>query len=464
MNDGRDDLSHPLPHGVDRDGLAADLLTELRLMPAIDCHEHLRFGHMHDWATMTESTLPYTGSLSALLLAPYVLSHLPAQVQSGRFWEPMELDSHALRQAVVDALPRIAREEPSIYRANLAIPFGDLYAYDIDTLSLDDWGRLDQQVRQRYHAGPWRWHDRLCQRLCVQRAVKISVAPDYYDQWLKTLQPADRDLEQQLFACTLNVDLFIRSRPRTGASTDATFERWAHELGAKLDTFGDYRELVRRVFDTFRQTPAVGLKTGMAGYRRFDDPPVAPGPGSGLYVASWLDDAVRRHWQSMMFGIVAAEAGRIGLPLGIHAGFDGQDPKGLEPVIAQPDSAATTFVIIHAGYPHHRDTAELARRHENVHVDLTWIPVRDFVGAVDAYEHLLTAVAPTRLTIGADAHYPETFYGMWVVHLEALATALARLMRGQAWSRKRALDLARRILYDNAVRLYGLAAPRGRGG
>ena len=150
MSDQHESVSRALPPGIDPDGLAADLLGEIRAMPAIDCHEHTRYGHMYDWSTLTESATAFTGSLSALLLAPYVGFHMPEQVRSARFWEPTEIDSQSSRQTVIDALPRIAREQPSVYRANLTIPFADIYNYDINTLSLGDWDKLD---RMRWKIG-----------------------------------------------------------------------------------------------------------------------------------------------------------------------------------------------------------------------------------------------------------------------------------------------------------------------
>jgi len=451
-------IARQLAPSFDPDGLAGQLLAEISLLPAVDCHEHLRFGHMRDATQLTESVIPFKGNLSSLLLAPYVLWHMPEQVRPGLFWEPKDIDSPELRQAVIDALPEIRRRKPAIYRANLTIPFADLYDYDIDALNLDDWDALDQRVRRQYRDGPWQWYDQLCECLGVERTIKIGVSRGYYEHWLDTLRPIDRRIEQERFACSLGIDQFIRERPRSGGEMDTVFEGLAQDFDCKLDSFDDYRQLVRSMFDRYRRTPAVAFKTGMAGYRRFDDPPVSPDLGSRLYGAAKMDDALLRDWRSMMFGIVSQEAGRVGLPLGIHAGNDGpgRSPAGLEPTIANPDCDNTTFVIIHAGYPHYRDTAGLALRNPNVHVDLTWIPVLDFSGSVDAYEYLLETVPCDRLTIGADAHYPETFYGMWAVHMEALAAALARLVRRKVLSRSGAIRLAGGILYQNAVDLYGL--------
>ena len=439
------------------DDLARQLLAEMCQMPAIDCHEHLRFGHMYDQSTLTENTFDFPGNLSALLLAPYVVFWMPDELRNPIFWEPIPLDTTEKRQLAVGSLPRIKSEEPSVYRANLTIPFRDLYDYDIDQLNLDDWQALDERVLQKYADGPFQWFDELCRKVKVEKVVKINNSPGYYDTWLPTLSPEDRLIEQRLFVCTLNIDLFMRTRPNLGEKTDETFNRLAQRYGCSLDSFEDYLELVSRCFDWFAQTPAVAFKTGMTGYRHFDDPPVPVSRGPELFKAKF-EGTDKRDWHSLMFGVVAQQAGRVGLPLGIHNGFDapGHNCIDLEPVIAEnPD---TTFIIIHDNYPHYRDAATLAQRCANVDIDLTWVAVRDFPGAVDAYEHLLANVAADRLTVGGDAHYPDTFYGMWVVHLEAIAAALSRLIQRDDWTQDKALDRARRLLYDNALRLYGLNA------
>ena len=439
------------------DDQARQLLAEMYQMPAIDCHEHLRFGHMYDKSTLTENTFDFPGDLSAMLQAPYVCFWMPDELRNPIFWEPIPLDTTEKRQLAIDSLPRIKKEAPSVYRANLTVPFADLYDYDIDQLNLDDWEDLNARIVQNYADGPWQWFDKLCTKLHVERIVKINTSPGYYDTWLPTLSEADRQIEQRLFVCTLNIDVFMRCRPNLGQKTDETFNRLAKRYGCDLDSFEDYLELVSHCFDWFAGTPAVAFKTGMTGYRHFDDPPVAIGRGPELYKAKFEGDD-KRDWHSLMFGVASQQAGRVGLPFGIHNGFDapGHNSIDLEPVIA--DNPDTTFIIIHDSYPHYRDAATLAQRCANVDIDLTWVAVRDFSGAVDAYEHLLANVPGDRLTFGADAHYPETFYGMWVVHLEAIAAALSRLIQRDGWTPDKALDSARRLLYDNALRLYSLNA------
>lgn len=437
------------------DDLAQQLLGEMRQMRAIDAHEHLRFGHMYDQFALTENSCSFSGNLSALLLAPYVCFWMPDVLRNPIFWEPVPLDTIEKRQLAIDSLPRIKREEPSVYRANLTIPFRDLYDYDIDQLNLDDWQSLDDLIIQKYSNGPWQWLDELCNKVNVKKVVKINTSTGYYDTWLPTLKSEDRLIEERLFVCTLNIDLFMRNRPHTGEKTDETFYRLAERYGCSLDSFDGYLELVGHCFDSFAQTPAVAFKTGMTGYRHFDDPPVSVSRGPELFKCKFEGDD-KRDWHSLMFGVVAQQAGRVGLPLGIHNGFDGpgHNPIDLEPVIV--DCPETTFIVIHDGFPHYRDAATLAQRCPNVEIDLSWVAVRDFPASVDAYEHLLANVSGDRLTVGADAHYPETFYGMWVVHVEAIAAALSRLIQRDNWTQDKALDLARRILYDNAARLYGI--------
>ena len=174
--------------------------------------------------------------------------------------------------------------------------------------------------------------------------------------------------------------------------------------------------------------------------------------------------------QDYLLRYIAREAGRLGLPVHFHTGggcgtyfmLNGANPANLETVLSDPSLRKTNFVLLHGGAgAFTKQTAYLLMK-PNVFADFseqTWListralsqVVRDFL---EWY--------PEKIMFGTDL-YPNTPEIDWESigwqttqsGREALAIALTGMMQDGEITRQRALELAHRVLHDNAARLYG---------
>jgi hypothetical protein len=174
--------------------------------------------------------------------------------------------------------------------------------------------------------------------------------------------------------------------------------------------------------------------------------------------------------QDYLFRYIAAECGRLGMAVHLHtdAGggsyFDvaGSNPLLLESVLEDPDLRTTRFVMIHGGWPFTREITSLLVK-PNAYLDYS---AQDLVLspatlAVDIRRWL--EWVPEKVMFGSDAYPYSDQMGWeesgWIgarVGRQALAIALTGMLRDGEISRKRATELARMVLRENARQLYGL--------
>jgi predicted TIM-barrel fold metal-dependent hydrolase len=174
--------------------------------------------------------------------------------------------------------------------------------------------------------------------------------------------------------------------------------------------------------------------------------------------------------QDFLFRYIAREAGRLGLVVHIHTGsgcghyfnLSGSNPLLLEPVLNDPSLRKTNFVLVHGGYPFVEETKFLIEK-PNVYADFS---AQTFLLTPQSLSRVLRdwlEYEPEKILFGTDASpaTPEVGWeeSAWLTNKtarEALALALAGMMKDGEINHERALELARGVLRENAIKLYGL--------
>jgi predicted TIM-barrel fold metal-dependent hydrolase len=172
------------------------------------------------------------------------------------------------------------------------------------------------------------------------------------------------------------------------------------------------------------------------------------------------------------------EAGRIGLAVHLHTGFgagsyfgiSGSNPVLLESVLNEKALRKTTFVLVHGGWPFTKEVAALFAR-PNVYADFS--AQAFFLSPVELSDVLRNwlAMFPEKILFGTDT-FATTFEIGWeeigwltaTTGREALALALTKMLAEGQLSRTQALEFARSVLRDNAIRLYGFKNIQGTNG
>jgi predicted TIM-barrel fold metal-dependent hydrolase len=175
--------------------------------------------------------------------------------------------------------------------------------------------------------------------------------------------------------------------------------------------------------------------------------------------------------QDFLFRAIAREAGRIGLAVHIHTGagcggyFDiaGSNPSLLDPVLNDASLRKTNFVLVHGGAGPYTKVTSFLFSKPNVYADFSeqdWMLSPRGLSVVlrDWLEWY-----PEKILFGTDLfpgtpeiNWEEIGYMTATTGRQALALALTGMINDGEITRERAVELARMVLRENAIKLYGL--------
>lgn len=244
------------------------------------------------------------------------------------------------------------------------------------------------------------------------------------------------------------------------------------QLPPTLDAY--LSQVVTPTLERQRRTGAVAVKFEAAYLRSLNftrGDRAAAAQAYARYVAGGASDAAEyTALQDVIFHHIAAEAGRLGVPVHIHTGYGcggyfelaGANPLLLEPVLDDATLRGTTFVLLHGGAgPFSKSIAALLMK-PNVYTDFseqTWLlPTRELSITLRYWlewypEKVLfgTDLSPGTPTID----WEEIGWQTTSSAREALAIALTGMMNDGEITRARALEMARMVLRGNASTIYG---------
>jgi uncharacterized protein len=174
--------------------------------------------------------------------------------------------------------------------------------------------------------------------------------------------------------------------------------------------------------------------------------------------------------QDYLFRFVAAECGRLGMAVHIHANagagafFEvaGANPLLLEPVLNDPGLRKTKFVLLHGGWPFVGEITAMLTK-PNAYLDFSDVDLQHTPIELAAMLRQWLVFVPEKVLFGTDAYpySPEMGWeeSLWIAARngrQALAIALSGMVRDGEITRARASELARMVLRENARSLYGL--------
>ena len=258
--------------------------------------------------------------------------------------------------------------------------------------------------------------------------------------------------------------------------------RYRRQLGvaALPATLQQYTvRVVTPELESQKRNGAVAVKFEAAYLRSLDFEPADERQAAATY-AKYARGGVPNHTeyrrlQDYLFRYVAAEAGRLQLPVHIHTGagcggyfaLRDSDPLLLESALNDSRLRKTNFVLLHGGAgPFTREVTSLLMK-PNVYTDLseqTWmfspralaVVLRDWLEAF-----------PEKVLFGTDLFPGEGAYDWEEIGWqtaetgrEGLGIALTGMMQDGEISRARAVEIARLVLRENALKLYGWSDER----
>ena len=180
------------------------------------------------------------------------------------------------------------------------------------------------------------------------------------------------------------------------------------------------------------------------------------------------DSADYKLLQDFLFRYIAAECGRLGMPVHLHtmsgggSYFDiaGANPLLLEPLFNDPRLRKTRFVLLHGGWPFVHEIGALLQK-PNVYLDLSQqtltFPPRTLATWLREWLELF----PGKVLFGTDGYPYSDAMGWeestWIAARngrEALGLALTGMLQDHEIDRARAAGIATDVLRGNALTLY----------
>jgi uncharacterized protein len=233
-------------------------------------------------------------------------------------------------------------------------------------------------------------------------------------------------------------------------------------------------KVVTATLERQKQNGVIALKFEVAYLRLLDFEKPDPASASRVYLRYFKGGEPTasdyKVLQDYLFHYIASEAGRLGLAVHIHCidgagGYyraSGSNPMLLEPTFNDPTLRQTNFVIVHGGLPYTKQTMSMFGK-PNVYADISGQTFFLYPRALSEVLRGWLESYPDRVLFGTDAFsfgpavdWPEVGWLSNTTARQALALALTGMMNDGEITRGRALELARMVLRDNAIRLYKL--------
>lgn len=246
------------------------------------------------------------------------------------------------------------------------------------------------------------------------------------------------------------------------------------KLSALPATLKDYlSKVVTPTLERQKRDGAIAIKFEIAYLRKLDLDDASE-TGAACVYERWVKGgepptADYKQLQDFLFRYICREAGRLGLVVHIHV-FDGGGgsyvqsgsfPVLLDSVFNDTSLRTTKFVIVHGGYPFTKSTAGLLSK-PNVWADFSAQDLLLYPRALSGILRNWLEYYPDRILFGTDASpsfgeigWEETGWLATKTAREALALALTGMIQDKEITRQRAVELARMVLRENAVKLYG---------
>ncbi len=251
-------------------------------------------------------------------------------------------------------------------------------------------------------------------------------------------------------------------------------KRYLKEAGLKeppatLDLY--LQKVVTPTIERHKRGGAIAVKFEAAYLRSLDFEDVPRSEAARVYSGARAlpaTEAQYKRLQDFLFHYIAAECGRLGMAVHIHAAAGaggyfhvaGANPLLLEPLFNDPKLRKTNFVMLHGGWPFtHEVTALLAK--PNVYADFSEQNFMNYPRTVAQVLREWLEYAPEKVLFATDA-YPFSDEMTWEIAgwvatkttRDALGLALTGMLNDGEITRHRAIELARMVLRDNARKLY----------
>ena len=236
-------------------------------------------------------------------------------------------------------------------------------------------------------------------------------------------------------------------------------------------------KIVTPLLELQKKNGAVAIKFEAAYLRSLEFAPAKEADAARVYAryvrGGVPSDADYKLLQDFLFRYIALEAGRLGMAVHLHTGggcggyfrMEGSNPMLLDSVFNDATLRKTNFVMLHGGSGGFEQLVPYLLMKPNVYADFseqTWMTSPRHIAASVRF---MLEFYPDKVLFGTDLYpltpqvnWEETGYQTTTAGRTALAIALTGMMEDGEITRAEASDIARKVMRDNAIKLYNLSA------
>ncbi|MDH7568088.1 MAG: amidohydrolase family protein [Armatimonadota bacterium] len=410
------------------------LLEEMESIRTVDCHSHtaLRREYYQKGPRDLFSLLSYFDR-EVQAATGHTLAQLCGQVATDE-------ERWRILKSVV------ARAGNTSYWRHHLVTYQGLFGLKEAELTDENWREVNLAIRNRT-ADP-QWYDYVTKKVCSLETQVRNVP--WFEDW-----------EPDVFTATL------RMEPALQLHQPEPRGRLEEYLGCSLVDLPSLKQGIAALVDSYRQRGAVGIKLAHAYSRTLATDVVPEEDAARIFAASLAGQtpspAEVKALQDHLIHYLADLCAEMNLVFQIHTGVQttwGRIPES-DPLLLLPlihAHRSTRFDLFHAGYPYSREMGMLGKHCPNVWLNMAWMYLVTMEGSRQTLSEWIDLVPGDRiLGFGSDVGWPEMIYG----HLTMARACIADVLVEKVWrdflSEEAAHSLARMMLRDNAMKLYGLS-------
>lgn len=250
-------------------------------------------------------------------------------------------------------------------------------------------------------------------------------------------------------------------------SSGSEVRDFGSQYDVQINNMSDYLKLLRERFEAGVNSGMVGVKTGVAYVRILKFENVSKEKGEEIFnsllnnsiVSSEDVKAVQDYLMHRMLDLVDEFDLPMQIHTGLHAGngnlITNSKPTHLTNLFFEyPD---IDFILFHGGYPYGGELGTLAKNFPNVFIDMCWTYViSPSYSERYLHEWLETIPANKIMAFGGDYSFVEAVYAHSVMARQIIAKVLIEKVRTRYLTETEAIDIAKMILRENALRIFKL--------
>lgn len=418
------------------------LLSQIEAIPYVDSHTHVPLPNAIQEMLQSKSfryDVPYfIGG------ATYVAQFLP-----GKTWPEVR--------------ERLNVSAQNAYYRPMVVAMRDLYGLGPEEELNDSNVEAISKRMDAAHRDP-KWYAEVMRRANVRHIVWM----DWNGKDLHKL-PVNR-VPGTTFHPVWNVDwsvYFNGKKPEKGAP--AELDKYAEAFGKKPKSLAELESIHDETVKRFFANGGVSLKSTSAYFRPldFDDTvPRAKAEAAFAKVVAQkpLTPKEERTLQDYLIVRFFRIAAKRKCPFQLHTGnqqnwniVEDSSPLKFNRLLYDGKYAAVKFVLLHGGFPFTQQSIMLAKYFPGtVYLDLVWMVLFSPAAAKQTLSIAWDMLDGSQIMLGTDTANLEELYGTVKITRRVVAEVLAEKIESGLWTEEVAMNAARRLLYANAVELYGL--------